>query len=122
MPTVRTKFGTLAERYASRFLKSRGYTILGENYKKPWGEIDLIAEKEGVLVFVEVKANNREFEGFEPELRVNREKLKKLVRTARTYLVDKKCGPEQEWQLDIIAITIDRLRQVAKVKHFKNVA
>lgn len=119
--TERSKFGALAERYASEFLQSRSYTILALNYRKPWGEIDIVAEKDGVLVFVEVKANSKEMTGFEPELRVNREKLKRLVRAARTYLADKRCGPEQEWQIDILSLTLDKARQVAKIKHFKNI-
>lgn len=122
MTTSKTsEFGTLAERYASDFLKARNYAVLALNYQKPWGEIDIIAEKEGILVFVEVKANSKEITGFEPELRVNREKLKRIVRAARTYLADKKYGPDQAWQIDILSLTLDKTRQVAKIKHFKNI-
>ncbi|MEX2090894.1 MAG: YraN family protein, partial [Candidatus Paceibacterota bacterium] len=103
--TERTKFGNIAEKYAAEFLESRGYTILAGNYRKPWGEIDLIAQKDEILVFVEVKANSKEIAGFEPELRVNREKLKRIVRAARTYLAEKRC-PDREWQIDIIAIVM----------------
>ena len=118
--TERSRFGTLAEKYASEFLKARNYTILAVNYRKPWGEIDIIAQKEGVLVFAEVKANSREMAGFEPELRVNRKKLKRIIRAARTY-IDEKRHQDKEWQIDIISITIDRLRNAAKITHFKNV-
>lgn len=122
MTTSKTsEFGTLAEKYASEFLQSRNYTVLALNYSKPWGEIDIIAEKEGVLVFIEVKANSKEITGFEPELRVNNGKLKRIVRAARTYLADKRCGPDQEWQIDILSLTLDKARQVAKIKHFKNI-
>ena len=53
--------------------------------------------------------------------RKNFEKLLKLQRTAQTYLAAKKYPPTQEWQIDIIGITLDRDREVAKIKHFKNV-
>ena len=119
--TEKSKFGTWGEKYASEFLMSRNYAILGINYQKPWGEIDIIAEKEGIIVFVEVKANHKEIIGFEPELRVNKAKLKRIIRAARTYLADKKCGPDQEWQIDILSLTLDKDRQVAKIKHFKNI-
>lgn len=122
MPTTeRSKFGATAEKYAFDFLKSRDYSILAVNYRKPWGEIDIIAEKNEVLVFVEVKANHKEITGFEPELRVSKEKLKRIIRAARTYIVDKKYNPEPEWQIDIVSITIDEERKVAKIKHFKNI-
>ena len=121
MESKTSEFGALAEKYASEFLQSRNYTILALNYSKPWGEIDVVAEKEGVLVFVEVKANSKELAGFEPELRVNKAKLNRLVRAARTYLADKRCGPDQEWQIDIISITMDSSRKTAKIKHFKNI-
>jgi len=121
MESKTSKFGAFAEKYASKFLQSREYTLLALNYQKPWGEIDIIAEKDGVLIFVEVKANNKEMTGFEPELRVNREKLKKIIKTARTYLVEKKCEPDQEWQIDILSVTVDKAKKVAKIKHFKNI-
>lgn len=116
-----SEFGAMAEKYASDFLKSRNYSILTVNYRKPWGEIDIIAEKDEVVVFAEVKANQKEIIGFEPELRVNREKIKRIIRAARTYIAEKKYDPEPEWQIDIISITIDKDRKVAKIRHFKNV-
>lgn len=119
--TQKTQFGNLTEKYALQYLESKGYGIISKNYRQPWGEIDLIAEKEGILVFVEVKANNKEIEGFEPELRVNREKIKKIIRTARTFIAEKRYGPEQGWQIDIIAITLDKSRKMAKISHFKNI-
>ena len=119
--TLKSEFGSWAENYVAQYLKSKNYTVVGQNYKKPWGEIDIIAKKKEVLVFVEVKANSKEITGFEPELRVNREKLKRIVRAARTYLADKRCGPDQEWQIDILSLTLDKARQVAKIKHFKNI-
>ncbi len=119
--TKLTEFGSLAEKYASEFLRTRNYSILAANYRKPWGEVDLIAEKDRILVFVEVKANSKEIPGFEPELRVNRDKVKRIIRAARTYLADKRYGPEQEWQIDIISITMDKERKIAKIKHFKNI-
>ena len=121
MESKTAQLGAVAERYASDFLKSRDYGILSKNYRKPWGVIDIIAEKDGVVVFVEVKANHKEIIGFEPELRVNKEKIKRILRAARTFIAEKRYNPEPEWQVDIVAITIDKDRKVAKIKHFKNI-
>ena len=40
---------------AARYLCTHDYTILARNYRTPFGEVDLIAQKDGVLVYVEVK-------------------------------------------------------------------
>ena len=119
--TNTSEFGIWSEDYVAQHLKSKGYNILGQNYTKPWGEIDIIAKKEGILIFVEVKANKKEVVGFEPENRVNPEKLRRLNRAIQTYLASKKYPDTQDWQIDIISLTIDKDRGVAKIKHFKNI-
>src|SRR3972149_5142187 len=116
-----SELGFLAENLAARYLEKKGYAVLELNYRKPWGEIDIIASKEGILVFVEVKANRKIIAGFEPELRANSSKIEKVVRTARTYLAERKYGQDQEWQVDIITIELDEPRDMAKIRHFKNI-
>lgn len=116
-----SELGFLAENLAARYLEKRGYAIIELNYRKPWGEIDIVASKQGILVFVEVKANRKIIAGFEPELRANRSKIDKVIRTARTYLAERRYNSAQEWQVDIITIGLDEPREVAKIKHFKNI-
>ena len=53
--TLKKSVGNLGEDYSSRYLESRGYTILGRNVYVDKKEIDIIAEKDGVISFVEVK-------------------------------------------------------------------
>ena len=115
------ELGFLAENIAARYLESGGYEILDKNYRKPWGEIDIIAQKDGVVIFVEVKANKKERKGFEPENRVSPEKLRRIYRAVETYLAQKKYSPEQERQIDIVSITLNQDRGVVKIKHFKNI-
>jgi len=50
------KVGSLGEELVVKFLIKRGYTILDRNYRRPWGELDVVAEKKGRIHFVEVKA------------------------------------------------------------------
>lgn len=119
--TQRSEFGQWAECSVAQYLKEKGYLIVDRNYRKKWGEIDIIAKKEGILIFVEVKANKKEVAGFEPENRVSPEKLRRMNRAIQTYLSAKKYLPEQEWQVDIVSLTLDRDRGVAKIKHFKNI-
>jgi putative endonuclease len=121
MSELTGQIGVLAEQCATDYLNKKGYRIVGRNYRKPWGEIDIIAEKSDVLVFVEVKANRKEITGFEPELRVNPNKRHRMVRIAKTFLVDFRFPTEQAWQMDVLAVTFVKERGVAKLKHYKNI-
>ena len=116
-----SEFGAWAENYVAQYLSSKNYVVLDRNYKRKWGEIDLIAEKGGILVFVEVKANSKEISGFEPENRVNPEKLRRLHRAVQTYLASKKHSPNQDWQIDVVSLTLNKERGSVKIRHFKNI-
>ncbi len=119
--TIRSDFGQWAESNVAQYLKQKYYSVLDRNYQKKWGEIDIIAEKNGILIFVEVKANKKEVSGFEPENRVSPEKLRRMNRAIQTYLAAKKYSSDQDWQIDIVSLTLDHDRGVAKIKHFKNI-
>ena len=115
------EFGSFAEGLAEKFLKDREYKILGRNYRKPWGEVDIIAEKEGIVIFVEVKASDSPApKGFEPEKRVNDDKIKRIKRAAQTYIQQNNLD-DRSWQIDLIAIEFDKDRGAAKITHFKNI-
>ena len=74
---------------AREYLRNKGYTILEENYAGRMGEIDLIAEDGAVIVFVEVKARESTDFGYPIEA-VTPQKVRKIVLTARQYLVQKR--------------------------------
>ncbi len=113
--------GSWGEGLAVDYLRERNYHILAKNYQKPWGEIDLIAEKDGVIVFCEVKTNGQDQgSGFAPELRVNSKKARHILRTAKIFLGSHYAGTEKEWRLDIISVTLKRASRQAVIKHFKN--
>lgn len=117
------ELGYLGENIAGRYLKSRGYTILDRNYKKLFGEIDLIVEKEDCINFVEVKTklssgNNL----FTPELRVDSKKISHISKVARVYLDNKGWLGKREWQIDIVSVIISESDKKARIKHFQNVA
>jgi len=70
---------------AEQFLSAKGYRIVARNVRTQLGELDIIAEDRGVLVFVEVKGRTTEAFGG-PLLAVNRRKQLKLVKLASQYL------------------------------------
>jgi putative endonuclease len=118
MQTERTTMGLAAEELVADWLGERGYRILDRNWRKPWGELDIVAESGGVVHFVEVKASTRLQTGFDPFLRADGRKMHKVQRTARTWLVSHRYGPNTEWQLDIASvITGDSL----KIELFENI-
>lgn len=77
--------GADAEEVAAKFYQNRGYEILARNYRTPMGELDLVAELYGEILFVEVKGR----EVFRPEyvdLRSWAPKNRKLKRMAKLFL------------------------------------
>ncbi len=116
------EIGFLAENIAARYLEERGYEIVAKNYRKPWGEIDIVAKTGDTVIFVEVKANRQEFAGdFNPEIRVDYQKAQKIKRTAILFLEHELGNNELEWQIDVIAVTFDIPNKKAKIRHFKNI-
>jgi len=117
----RSDLGYFGQDLAVKFLQDRGYLVLDQNFQKPWGEIDVICQKGEVIVFVEVKTNKKEMVGFEPESRVNHNKISRMIRTARTYLAYRKLPDYQEWRIDVVAVTINKDRGVARIRHYLNI-
>lgn len=125
---ARKEAGRLGEQVACDFLIGRGFRILTRNYRKPWGEIDIIAEKNNVIRFVEVKtlthnypasAVSRERDGYRPEEQVHPWKLEKLARTAELYMAAKKDG--REYQIDVVGVLLDMERRKARCRLFEQV-
>lgn len=113
--------GKLGEKIASEFLVKRGYKIIERNYRRPWGEIDIIAEREGTVRFVEVKALSRETGAgisremsHQPEDMVDARKLRKVARTAALYMQSTK--DEREYQIDVVAVILDRASRTARCR------
>jgi len=104
MEDPRAILGREAEELVSRRLAADGYRILDRNWRRSWGELDIVAEKDSVLHFIEVKASRRQTDGFAPELRADRRKMIKVERTARTWLASNRYGADTEWQMDVASV------------------
>ena len=119
--------GALGEQIAAQFLRGKGFTIIEFNYRKPWGEVDIVAEKSGCVRFVEVKAvsrengghGSREKPGYEPEELAHPSKLKKVARTAELYMESKK--DEREYQIDVVAVFLDHKNRKARCRFYEQV-
>ena len=121
MPSAKRKFGDLGERIAEEYLTKKGYKVIGKNYQKPWGEIDLITKKDNAIIFCEVKTRDKKHvEHYSAESAVNKDKIRKLQKICENYLLEKRFPLNQLWQIDVIAIAIDKETMKAKVNHIEN--
>jgi putative endonuclease len=74
--------GRAAEDAAAAKLRREGYRVLARNTRTPYGEIDIVAERKGALVFVEVKARRGGGLAGTPEEALTRVKLRRVARAA----------------------------------------
>ena len=123
----RKRVGRIGESVAAQFLERKGFIILDRNYRKPWGEIDLIAEKAGVVRFVEVKTLSREsfpdisreMSDYRPEEQVHPAKLRKIARTAELYMNGKR--DDREYQIDVVGVFLNVKTRQARCRLFEQV-
>ena len=119
MKTEKQKTGNVGEELAASFLRGRGFKIMERNYRKKWGELDIVAEKGGVLHFVEVKAISNP--NFRPEDAVRAWKKERMSRAIRTYLLDRKISDDKDFEIDIVAVFLDFPREKARIRILENV-
>ncbi len=104
--------GKFGEILAERFLKDRGYAIRERNFRCPLGEIDLVAEEGGELVFVEVKSRRGGGFGF-PEEQISWKKQRKLERLAAYYL--KRYRHDVPVRIDVVAILLGPEKEILSI-------
>ena len=102
-PKSNLEIGRWGENQAIKYLKKQGYRINQRNFRTLGGEIDIIASKDNVLVFVEVKTQ-RGVGPIDPEHRVGLKKKRQLVKLAKYYISRTKTDYD-EIRMDIITVT-----------------
>lgn len=121
--------GNFGERIAESYLREKGYQILDRNYpfripgNPQKGEIDIIARKNDIISFVEVKTlrltSFAQGKPFSPEEKVDFRKQRKLRKIAESWLMKKKIPLDSKWQIDVMAIELKNKK--AEISHFENV-
>jgi len=115
-PEARRAQGDAAEERACRHLEGAGMTIVERNFRARRGEIDIVARKGDVLVFVEVRS--REVPGFgTPEESVTPAKRRRIVGAARHYLSTVPPSSWREARFDVIAI--EGSGDAAALRHYQ---
>lgn len=87
--------------------------MLERNYTSPLGEIDIIAEKRGVVHIVEVKSGASRNSAFQPEHNLHFSQRQRLLRSARMYLARRHYPLDQEWQIDLAVVEFAGNREPA---------
>jgi putative endonuclease len=107
--------GKKGEKIAGNYLKKAGYKIVCQNYQKRFGEIDIIAEKNNEIIFVEVRS--KEKNDFSPILTITKRKIEKLKNLALNYLSENGIVDKQV-RFDIIGL----VKKNGKffIEHIKN--
>lgn len=108
------EIGTKYEQKAIALLERQGYLILERNYRNRYGEIDIIAARDGILVFVEVKYRGSGRWG-DPLEAVGSHKQNRICRSALYYCSTQAGGMETPCRFDVIAIYGDD-----SVRHIEN--
>jgi len=117
MKGARKKLGQRGEELAAAHLEELGCVVRERNWRCPAGEMDIVAEDGGCLVFVEVRTRRgREYGS--PEESVTPAKQAKLVEVAQTYLQEHSW--DGDWRIDVVAVEMTSRGKLLRVELIKN--
>lgn len=128
-PTEKQKIGKIGEDSTCIFLKKKGFRIIDRNYLKKWGEIDIIAKKDGVLHFIEVKSVTREINdskvshetsSYRAEDNMHTYKSLRLRRVIETYILEKNLE-DIDFVCDLAVVHIDMSRRISRVSFINDI-
>lgn len=103
------KIGAEGEKRAQLYLRRKGYVIRETNWSSVYGELDIISEQNGALVFVEVKT--RRAANTESALEgITAAKRERMLKAVYHYLHDRDIDSETDWRIDVIAVALDGAR------------
>jgi len=109
------RIGRWGESVAAEYLEKQGYTVVRQNARTPYGEIDILAEREGFTIFVEVKTRTTKKFG-PPEVAVTPRKQEHMMATAQYYAQQNEID---HWQIDVIAVE-RKNDSNPEITHFEN--
>ncbi len=110
MSNTRIQTGKQGEEDCAEFLRTRGYTVKERNWRSPFGEIDIIASRKGVVVFFEVKKRSSDIYGSAAEA-VNAAKQRHMVRAALSYIKANGLSG-RDFRFDVLAIMPDGIEHI----------
>ncbi len=109
------ELGKIGEELAAQHLLAKGYKILDRNFIFEHKEVDIIAQKDNLIVCVEVKTRNSDFFG-DPQSFVTPSKIKQIVKVMNAYLEANDI--ELETRFDIIAVLKNKTTEI--ITHYED--
>jgi len=113
--------GQIGEDAAKKHLPGRGYTILFTNFHSKFGEIDIIAEKDRTIFFIEVKTRTDDFKFGLPEEAMSLIKLRKMKKTIYEFFSRHPDYTNRTWKINLITVVLNSFEEATKIVHYKNV-
>lgn len=115
----RKKVGTDGEQKAAEYLRENGYTIRETNWRCKSGEIDLVAERNGIMIFVEVRTRSTKGIYGTPLESVRARKQNQVRQTAQVYLY-RKGQLERSVRFDVISIQLSADGRLQELRHIES--
>ncbi|QUH21684.1 YraN family protein [Alkaliphilus sp. B6464] len=115
---MKIKLGLIGEQLAVNYIRDNGYYILDRNYRTRLGELDIIAKKDNIIAFIEVKTRTSNTYGM-PSEAVNYRKQKTIQRLSQQYILHKKLNNTCcHYRFDVIEVKI--IGKKYKIDHIEN--
>ena len=111
--------GVLGENAACLYLQKKGYQILERNFRKSYGEVDIIALDSSTLVFVEVKTRSNSSYGT-PFDAISSSKLVQIKKTGEFYKFILHSELPEDMRIDAVGVIVEGKR-IKSIEHIKNV-
>lgn len=127
MKTKKRETGDKGEELSTTFLMKQGFKIIARNYWKPWGEIDIIAQKGTCLHFVEIKtvirnlATLKDNEEYSPFDNITFDKKRRMSSAIKSFLSENRQFTDADWQADVIAVYLDRNSSEHKIDFLEDI-
>lgn len=112
------EIGALGEKIAAEYLTRLGYVIRERNFRSREGEIDIIAEKDDFLIFIEVRTR-RSLSFGTPEESVTAKKKERLIALTQAYMEDREDLPPS-WRIDVMALELGPKGQISRLELIEN--
>ncbi len=111
--------GAWGEDQAAEYLQKQGYAVLCRNYHSRYGEIDLIAQKDSIIAFVEVKTRSKDALYSAAEA-VTPAKQRKIILTALNYLEEYNADFQPRFDVCEVYLTQNRRRRSAEINYLED--